>query len=53
MGESILSKMEKISLIRFPDGSNKIIRPNGEELNLFPDGKIQYKDKLGKIRDCN
>ena len=33
--------------IRFSDGSYKIIRPNGEELNEFKNGQIQRKDKNG------
>jgi len=36
-------------LIRFSDGSFKIIRPNGEELNEFNDGQIQRKNKFGHI----
>lgn len=35
--------------IKFADGSIKIFRPNGEELNEFIDKTIQRKDKLGNI----
>jgi hypothetical protein len=38
-----------IFFFRFSDGSIKIFRANGEELNEFIDGTIQRKDKFGKI----
>ncbi len=33
---------------RFPDGSFKILRTNGEEVN-FSNNSIQRKDKLGRV----
>lgn len=35
--------------LKFPNGTYRIFRPNGEELRQFPDQKIQIKDKKGKI----
>ena len=50
MVENILSNFNMSYIIyRFADGSIKIIRPNGEELNQFTDMSIQRKDKLGNI----
>ena len=51
MVENTLGKKNLIfinKLYRFPDGTFKILRPNGEEVN-FSNNSIQRKDKLGRV----